>query len=1575
MKRFETILRAALMVTCIAVTTALATAQTLNVYNVNTSNFPKIKADYVAFDATGNPISGLTAADFRVSETPQGSTARDVTASITHACETIVGDPAASIVLVVDNSNSMSAEVNGKQRFKYVQEALKSFIGRVKFNGETSISIISFSGNSVLVADWQTTALPLTTAIDTMKIGTATRYEAAFESIPNLYDQFLSRKPTIPKYVFFLTDGTPNPLMDKPNEFVARNIQKCNAAGIRVFAITILETQAHYTIEQIAKGTGGKSIVTTEDKLVDLYGLLALETQVRSLCSIEWTSPYVCVEQHRNRTATITLLRGTNPTATIGFTTPPNSLASVTVSDPVLFVGDPNPNSSALAIVTITANGAPLRVDNFSLNPSTYFTVVDWNVDAPTPTFAPFTLGAGQSRRIRVQFTQGPTKTFRQASLSLVGSPCPPTIVLVAGTGLVTLQSPIGGELFSTCDTVTIKWAGVLPTQPVTLKYSDDDGATYPNIIANNATGLSYKWLPPQPGVRYRVQVSVSPAKQYQWGKGFGGPDNETASSIAVCQDGSKVYASGYFDGPAKFGNLPPVANAAGDTEGYFLELDSDGNVVRLVTLEGSASNDERIIGVITDNECNYYVAGYFSSPNANFGTFPLQLPNLTTRAMFIYKFNQSGSLIWNGNAWGDGARASSVDCTNLGIRYVSGQPVVVVVGTFTRYIRAGINASGIYEQSVGGVAPRPYFVTYNVAGFPSLAANSTQPGGYIYKNTTVNDTNGFTYETGQFSGAKSFGTPAQITIGSQGGTDVFAAKQGAPPSSSASSAASFSVKAPALSFTITKAVMNPIAQGQRINTSFTGILKNTGDFPVVLTKTSISGLFPADFILLTTVVGTRLNPGESISLEFEFAPTGTGIRSAQLRVEGSCGTSSTVELEGKGLPPCVWAVVSDTSIGKFALGQSGSRAIACVLRNDGPNLLRGTLSITGDVGEIQITSPEAPAPGMTFALAPNGGCLTLAINVVPTSGGTKSVKLGYGLLTECGVPETTISALVVEPRVAIDTVDLGPRRLLTQTDTALYVRNLNTDDAVITAMRTVDANDPNFPIVALPVLTTPITLRPSEVLRIPVTYVPQDRAAHAVRVFVTVQGQAAELEGLVMGSGFLAAIAATGFDFGPWTVNSPTPCPIIGTVTIDNTDATSTLVVQDIDFSTLGPDFVLTSPIPTYPITILPNDPPVSFNIQFTPKTVGLITRQVCITHEAKPGPGPLPPYANTCVDVIGMGISGSALVLPPFGNVLTCATKTQIVPITNPNPSLPLQCQPAVATGDVGVFTISEPGAFTIPPGQTYNMTVVFAPLAPGNFAASFTIANDQSLDLTIITSGSGITTPADFRFNTIPEGVIGNGVATPINVTVGNLDTVHISEVVLTISHPRDFLRFALFTQPEQTGWSFVADVSVAGQVTITGTAKTPVTTLVSGPFVTPVFDAFLTADAVLPVTLDAAIALPCVVASGDNSGIAMKLVCSSRSRLVRLGSSQFAMSVPMPNPATDRTVVSYSTGIEGSTTFEVVDQVGNVVKTIATESAPSAAYELDLQTDDLGTGIYYLRMQSGPFSATRTLHVIR
>ena len=47
---------------------SVATAQNLSIYNVDASGFPKVSADYVLFDANGNPQTGFKATDFSVVE-------------------------------------------------------------------------------------------------------------------------------------------------------------------------------------------------------------------------------------------------------------------------------------------------------------------------------------------------------------------------------------------------------------------------------------------------------------------------------------------------------------------------------------------------------------------------------------------------------------------------------------------------------------------------------------------------------------------------------------------------------------------------------------------------------------------------------------------------------------------------------------------------------------------------------------------------------------------------------------------------------------------------------------------------------------------------------------------------------------------------------------------------------------------------------------------------------------------------------------------------------------------------------------------------------------------------------------------------------------------------------------------------------------------------------------------------------------------------------------------------------------------------------------------------------------------
>ncbi|MBK7032555.1 MAG: VWA domain-containing protein [Ignavibacteria bacterium] len=247
----------------LAVTLALAgtsvLAQTINVYGVNTSAFPKITADYVAFDGTGVPITDLTAADFSIVETPQGGTPVNLTASLTHSCVAQNTDPEASIVIILDRSQSMSEIVDGKQRWETAKDAVRAFVNRIKFIGETRVSLVSFAGNYVVINEWVSSAQPILDSLVNLKWQTVTNYELPFDAPSNIFELFKKRPANIPKYCFFLTDGHPNPAIGNEIKFVNDNTQKLQAHGIRFFSVTIKETFTPWTLESLARATGWQS--------------------------------------------------------------------------------------------------------------------------------------------------------------------------------------------------------------------------------------------------------------------------------------------------------------------------------------------------------------------------------------------------------------------------------------------------------------------------------------------------------------------------------------------------------------------------------------------------------------------------------------------------------------------------------------------------------------------------------------------------------------------------------------------------------------------------------------------------------------------------------------------------------------------------------------------------------------------------------------------------------------------------------------------------------------------------------------------------------------------------------------------------------------------------------------------------------------------------------------------------------------------------------------------------------------------------------------------------------------------
>lgn len=1563
----------------IVVCSTTSWAQSINIYGVNTANFPKITADYVAFDASGNPITDLRASDFRVQETMQGGAPMDLTATVTHDCKEQQTDPEASILLILDVSTSMDQLVNSKKRIEYAKDALKAFVAKVKFTGETRVALVTFAGAYRMVVDWTNNPQPIIDSLNKIKnpVG-ATNYVLPFESNQgfNIYDMFQRRPSNVPRYAFFLTDGHPSPDINDASaaksetKFVNDNIAKMNGMGIRFFSVTILEPTTHWSLETMSKGTGGKSIVTTEEKLVDIFQYLALETQIKKVCQISWIAPFSCNKQGQSRTATIAMIRGSNPSTTVAFLTPPSSVAGVDVSNPVLFCGDPSPNQSFFANDTLTARGSTFSATGFQITPSTYFKVVDWNYPLNQTAFTPFTLAPGAKRIIRIQFTQGPTQAFRQAQLAFTGGPCLPTATLVGGTGIILLQSPVGGELTSTCDTVNIKWAGVLPSQPVKIEYSADGGNTW-NVINAAATGLQYKWLPPSAGVNYKVRVSVAPIAQYVWAKQLGGAGQDTATSVAVTPSGLKVFATGYYDGATKFGPVTQPS-PAGNIDGYFVEFDSDGNITaptKVMLLTGSASNEEKIIGCVTDRFGNYYVAGYFSSPAATFGPFPLSRGSRDTRNMFIFKFDSTGALSWNTITKGTAIQSSHANALDLGIRYdVAGNPEIVVYGKFQRYIELGVNRSGVVEKSnvYNNATDRDYYAIFDNAGYPRFSLG-VPPAGFTMKSKKATDGLNFTYETDHYKGPKTF-TPPPITLPNLGGTDVYVYKNGASPASSDQSKTVFSVKSPTLSFTIAKGTFPQTPQGDTSGNVFAGVLKNTGDFDVTIRSAKIVGANANDFKLISTLVGQRLAAGKSLNIEMLFIPTGTGMRTALLEVVGDCNSQAQLPLEGDAAAPCVWERQPTVDLGKVPLSQPRPFTVTCVLKNTGPLNLAGDMRVVSSAPEIVVKNTGK------FILTP-GQCFDVQLDVTAATAGVKTAVINFGLPAECGDAASTIKVEIVEPRVIIDSVDFGRVRLLTPASDTIRISNLNTEEAEVVSIVAVDPANPHFTFT---IPATPQKLAPGASVKIPVVFTPQTRGPLTATVRAIIKGkESSPLIGEAKGVGFLPAIAAIGYTFTPWTVNTQSP-DVNGKVIIRNTDSDNALTISNVAFVTNDPSFAWTNPLPVFPIVLAPGSAPLELPITFTPAAIGNNVVNVKITHDAKPGPGPVPPYADTIVVVQGIGKDQSSFTPIVFAKTLTCATSSDTTfVVENPSFIYDLNCQPPVlnvTTGDPAAFTISQQTGFVLKPGEKKVITVTFQPQVVGQYVASLSIANDQNLKLNVSISGEAITTPVRFRYTQLPTAQIGQSFALPIGVAynAAEFNGAQPTNFTLTITHDPEAIKFNSFAATQMAGWTFTPTAS-AGRLDIA--AVTVGAPLLQGDFVSPVFDVFLNANAKLPIDLQVTTPLTCLVTSGDLANIEMKQICNTAGRLVDFTANSTGIVRPKSNPVQDRLSIDYTTGIPAPTTIQIINSMGNIVMEATAPSAPSGAYEFTADVSGLSNGAYFVRLISADIVATTTFNILR
>jgi hypothetical protein len=87
------------------------------------------------------------------------------------------------------------------------------------------------------------------------------------------------------------------------------------------------------------------------------------------------------------------------------------------------------------------------------------------------------------------------------------------------------------------------------------------------------------------------------------------------------------------------------------------------------------------------------------------------------------------------------------------------------------------------------------------------------------------------------------------------------------------------------------------------------------------------------------------------------------------------------------------------------------------------------------------------------------------------------------------------------------------------------------------------------------------------------------------------------------------------------------------------------------------------------------------------------------------------------------------------------------------------------------------------------------------------------------------------------------------------------------------------------------------------------------------------------------------------------------------------SNYELHQNYPNPFNPTTIISYSIPQSSNVVLTIYDILGNLVETLVNENQEAGNYEISFNAGELSNGIYYYKIQSGNFIATKKMLLLK
>jgi WD40 repeat protein/uncharacterized protein YegL len=455
-----------------AVATGIASGQSLNVFDIDQSNFPVISAKFTALNEDGSQINNLDIADLEITE--HGTPVEILNVSCPSKN---ISPPDLSCVIVTDVSGSMNGD-----RLKLAQEAANAFIDGLP-EDKFECAITSFSQYNNCHQDFTTSKQLLKNAVNTLAVGGGTRFDAAF--INQIAGGLLiAENGRYKKVVVLITDGH----AEGSEDLI---IQKAKEIDATIFCVT-LNVACPQILQNISIQTGGNwyESVATAEQARDIYLQILQIAQNYEPCTVEWKTDdckgarsALCSIPEYDIEDPFSYRRSEGSLRKINWT-PSNSI----------FFENIKPGETSTREVTIKGEFSDVSVTGFSSN-NNQFTISDWGGSPP-----PFTLTQTDSREITIEYSSLDSATAF-GKITIESSSCELEELFMMSFfdtykkqhPSLKVTRPNGGEIFVAGSDTTIKWEGILPEDTVEINFSSDNGKTW-QFLTSEAFGLEEIW-------------------------------------------------------------------------------------------------------------------------------------------------------------------------------------------------------------------------------------------------------------------------------------------------------------------------------------------------------------------------------------------------------------------------------------------------------------------------------------------------------------------------------------------------------------------------------------------------------------------------------------------------------------------------------------------------------------------------------------------------------------------------------------------------------------------------------------------------------------------------------------------------------------------------------------------------------------------------------------------------------------------------------------------------------------------------------------------------------------------------